>query len=504
MPPNTERRRTHVEAAPSTVGTEDGPKIWREDNGVSTEVPLFPSSRKFAEASLPTFTMAEVSKHNKRDDCWIVLDDRVYDITSFVDRHPGGVGPIVNMAGKDATDVFANYHAARVYKNMLPQYLVGEVTDCPVYPHVADFREARQQMLREGLFETDMMYYYKLGSWLAFLFGSALALSLDFVGGGTFGAHMLGAAILGIFWQQLAGVGHDLGHSGVTHDFHTDHKLGSFLSSLMGLSVCWWKSDHNTHHVVCNAVEHDPNIQHMPMIAVTEKIFQKPFYDTYHKKTVAMDAIARFLVSYQHILFYPLMALGRWNLYAQGFIFLLSGADKAHYKYTELTALTAFFGWFFSLVCTMPTLAEGIAYIFMSHAVAGLLHVQIVLSHWSMETYKGTPYTSKETEWHLMQLRTTMNVATPEWLDYMHIGLQFQIEHHLYPRLPRHNLRKARELVKPICKKHGIHYHEPGFFAGNIEMWKQLKKVALQARKTNKADGGFYQSTLWEGLNLSG
>ena len=97
-----------------------------------------------------------------------------------------------------------------------------------------------------------------------------------------------------------------------------------------------------------------------------------------------------------------------------------------------------------------------------------------------------------------------MNVATPEWLDYMHIGLQFQIEHHLYPRLPRHNLRKARELVKPICKKHGIHYHEPGFFAGNIEMWKQLKKVALQARKTNKADGGFYQSTLWEGLNLSG
>ena len=60
MPPNTERRRSHVEAAPSTVGTEDGPKIWREDNGVSTEVPLFPSSRKFAEATLPTFTMAEV------------------------------------------------------------------------------------------------------------------------------------------------------------------------------------------------------------------------------------------------------------------------------------------------------------------------------------------------------------------------------------------------------------------------------------------------------------
>ena len=60
-----------------------------------------------------------MAEHNTRDDCWIILDDRVYDITRFIDAHPGGVGPVVNMAGKDATDVFANYHAARVYKTML-------------------------------------------------------------------------------------------------------------------------------------------------------------------------------------------------------------------------------------------------------------------------------------------------------------------------------------------------------------------------------------------------
>ena len=97
----------------------------------------------------------QVAKHNHQDDCWIILDNRAYDITAFVDAHPGGVGPVVNMAGKDATDVFANYHAARVYKNMLPKYLVGEVTDVVVYPHVADFRAARQEMLRLGLFKTD-------------------------------------------------------------------------------------------------------------------------------------------------------------------------------------------------------------------------------------------------------------------------------------------------------------------------------------------------------------
>ena len=56
----------------------------------------------------------------------------------------------------------------------------------------------------------------------------------------------------------------------------------------------------------------------MPMLAITDKIFERPsFWDTYHKKTVGMDAVARFLVSYQHIFFYPLMAFGRINLYAQ-------------------------------------------------------------------------------------------------------------------------------------------------------------------------------------------
>lgn len=501
----TNNRKNEMNSDTEEVSTIKNKLIWREDNGVSKECNLYPRvSTKLRKNALPQFTAAEIAKHNTKADCWIILDERVYDITRFIDRHPGGVGPVVNMAGKDATDVFANYHAARVYEKMLPQYLIGECTDVKTYPHVKDFRQARQQMLKEGLFETSYYWYGKLVLWLASWFFGALLFSLGYVGNGTCTMRMIGAAMMGIFWQQLAGLGHDLGHSGVTHDFHKDHKIGSFLSALMGLSVCWWKSDHNTHHIVCNAVEHDPNIQHMPLLAITDKIFEEPFWDTYHKKWVKMDWLARFLVSYQHIVFYPLMALGRWNLYAQGIIFLLSGYDKAHYKWTELTGIGFFFVWMFSIAFSMPTGIETLGWMLVSHAVAGILHIQIVLSHWSMETYKGTPYVNEETEWYLMQLRTTMNVATNPWLDYVHIGLQFQIEHHLYPRLPRHNLRYARNLVKNICKKHNIYYHEPGFFEGNVEMWKALRDAAYAARKTTQSDGGFYQSKLWAALNADG
>eukprot|EP00913_Durusdinium_trenchii_P001333 g1231.t1 len=77
-----------------------------------------------------------------------------------------------------------------------------------------------------------------------------------------------------------------------------------------------------------------------------------------------------------------------------------------------------------------------------------------------------------------------MNFDTPPVLDWVHIGLQFQIEHHLFPRLPRHNLREARSLVKEVCRKHNIRYHEPGFFQANIETLHLLAPRSAAARSS--------------------
>lgn len=477
----------------------DSSLTWREDEGVTKLVPLLPEA-KGAKEPLPRFTMKEVAGHNTRSDLWIVVDGRAYDVTNYVSKHPGGDLPIENMAGKDCTDVFANYHAAKVYKHMLPPFLVGEVSDFAVYPHVADFRAIRQELLRRGLFKTDMSYYAKIGTWLVALFCCALWLS---VGCTSLEAHMGGAAVLGIFWQQLAGIGHDLGHSGVTHVFWYDHLIGSCLAAFMGISTCWWKRNHNTHHVVCNSVEHDPDIQHMPILAVTPRIFEKPFWSTYYTKVVAMDSVARWLVSHQFLVFYPMMMVARFNLYAQSWIQLLA-KERLHYRLTEICALAFYKVWVLAVAWSMPSWSQLLGWLLISHAVSGILHVQIVISHWAMDTYHGHAYNDDTDEWYITQLKTTMNVDTPPLLDWMHIGLQFQIEHHLYPRLPRHNLRKARELVKAVCQKHGIHYHEPGFFQANFETMHALISTARAARGSTKGDSGFFESALWDGLKLTG
>jgi len=492
------------------------------DTAASPAAPAVPTASSAdidpAKKPLPQYTLAEVAEHCTRESAWVIIDERVYDMTRFIDKHPGGVGPVMNLAGKDATDVFANYHASRIYEKQLPAYLIGKMApgEIVVWPHVADFRRVRQELLRRGLFETDKGFYFKMFTFCAFLWLGALYLSL---GGESCSMRMLGAAIMGIFWQQLAGIGHDLGHSSLSHDFFKDHAVGSTLSALMGLSSCWWKSDHNTHHVVCNALEHDPNVQHMPVIAVTPKIFSRArFWDTYHNKWIGMDDAAHFLVSYQHIIFYPLMAVGRFNLYAQGIIYLITQPDKTHYRKTEAAGLTTYVGWVLAVALSMPTWAQAVGWVLVSHAVAGLLHVQIVLSHWSMHAYEGRPYTGADDEWYITTMRTTMNVATAPLMDWAHIGLQFQLEHHFFPRLPRHNLRIARDMVKEVVEKHfpkgsaecerlfplGEAYHEPGFIEGNIEMWSGLKKAALAARSAKKGDHGFWVCALWEGMNCSG
>mmetsp|Transcript_2674 Transcript_2674/g.7783 ORF Transcript_2674/g.7783 Transcript_2674/m.7783 type:complete len:201 (+) Transcript_2674:1232-1834(+) len=200
------------------------------------------------------------------------------------------------------------------------------------------------------------------------------------------------------------------------------------------------------------------------------------------------------------------MMFARFNLYVQSWTLLLSSSGReVHYRRIEAAALVVYATWVAAVALSMPTWAETVGWILISHAVTALLHVQITVSHWAMETYHGHGYNDETDEWYITQLKTTMNVATPECLDWLHIGLQFQIEHHLYPRLPRHNLRKARELVRAVCAKHGIPYHEPGFFEANALTISALRDAALEARKAKRDPGhGFYTSALWEAMNAIG
>ena len=459
----------------------------RELEGRTVKCPMYAASLLKKKA---TYTAEEIMKHNTRDDIWISIDGKVFDVTKFLKSHPGGSTPMLALAGRDATDAFANYHPSTTYEKYLPAFYIGEVADYKVTPFVAGHRAIRQQLLSEGLFETDPSYYIKYTIWLVSIFTAAVGCV---VFGSSMMVRMLGALFIALFWQQVAFLGHDVGHNAITHVRHTDSRMGIFIGNVsQGIAMAWWKWSHNLHHVTTNSIDLDPDIQHMPFIAVGMKVFD--FYREKFHPSVFADSIARYLVSKQHILFYPIMlSVARFNLYIQSYIFLLTWPEHIHMRVYEIIGQFVFMAWYSLLVSCLPTTAERVIFVLLSHSAAGVLHIQIVLSHFAMPTYRGQAYNGEKDEWFHMQIATSLNIRTPRLLDWVHGGLHFQVEHHLYPRLPRHNLRYASKLVRAYAAKHGIKYSLMNFFEANADLVRSLKEVAKSASELapEKAPGFF-------------
>ena len=521
--------------------TTSSPTILREGaGGQAVATPLvYPPFHNNNNKPPTTTTTTTTTRYFTRKDIadklaadphalWIILHRSVYELTDYYASHPGGQLVLRHYNGRDATDAFENYHRAHVVKFLLPRYYRGELqgdnhvhnenhqeeeddnnpvipTNDDTPPHVLAFRELKQEMLRRGMFTVPVGYYYRLYAWLAFLFFSAVTCTV--YGQHCLPVQMLGAVLLGLFWQQYAGLGHDTGHTAVTKQYATDHWMGSSLgAALTGLSTAWWKHNHNTHHVVPNAIEHDPNIQHLPLMAISQAVIEQPYRSTYHERDFWLSRVGTAVVSYQHYLFLPLMAVARFNLYALGLkhlLHLVPTAPPTAFRSTELLAILGVFPlWYGALACRLPTRTTMLAWMVLSHAVTMLLHLQIVVSHWSMESYravevendnndkasldktKGThnKQANDNDDWYMLQFRTTMDIACPPWMDWLHIGLQFQTAHHLYPTLPRPHLRTATRMVKQVCAQHGIVFSEMPFWAMVADSWRVLKETALLAR----------------------
>ncbi|BFZ56261.1 hypothetical protein PYCC9005_003305 [Savitreella phatthalungensis] len=290
---------------------------------------------------------------------------------------------------------------------------------------------------------------------------------------------------LGLFWHQVTFFGHDAGHTGITHSHTLDAVLGvSIASCVGGLSIGWWKRNHNVHHLTTNSARDDPDIQHMPIFAVTPTLLTD-ISSTYYDKTLWYDAAAKLLVKVQQFTFYPIMLFGRFNLYRLSFDHIIfdrgpKTTQARLLRLYETFGIAFFWYWFgYKLVyCMDAPMITKMLFVLISHWTTSPLHVQITLSHFAMSTADLGPAEC----FAQRQLRTTMDVRCPPWLDCIHGGLQFQAIHHLFPRLPRHRLRNAQPLVREFCKETGIPYREFGFVEGNNVVLSRLAEVSGVAK----------------------
>lgn len=296
--------------------------------------------------------------------------------------------------------------------------------------------------------------------------------------------YLTSAVCLGLFWHQIMFTAHDAGHLAITHNFVIDSLIGMFIADFCcGLSLGWWKSSHNVHHLVTNHPEHDPDIQNAPLLATSPSFFRSISSSYYAGFVFQWDGAADVIAALQKYTYYPIMGIARFNLYLLSWIHLLranrSSLGAARWTRPCEIVFMACYWYIFGyrlLLCTLPSWPIRIAFVLISHIATFPLHIQITLSHFAMSTADLGPKES----FAQRQLRTTMDVDCPAWLDWIHGGLQFQAIHHLFPRVPRHNLRQVQQLVRGFCDETGIGYQCLGFGEGNRKVVGRLGEVGRQ------------------------
>lgn len=452
----------------------------------------------------------ELRSNNKDNNKLLILNDgKIYDVTKWSLRHPGGSLIMRHYNGIDATDQMKVFHPPNILEKLLPKFHIANldktlgscctaVKKVQVDPNTVNMKEASMNLAsdkmtristtpvsiafrefdvklhEDGFYDIDCSFYYYEAVKLVIIF--TLCISILLYNPSSIACVCISTVLMAFLWQQVAFIAHDAGHNGITGVLAHDHLIGIFLGNLLGgVSIGWWKHSHNIHHVVPNDPNHDPDIQHMPFLAISNRFFTS-LYSSYHKRIMFFDLFSRFFVQLQHHLFYLLMSLGRLNLYIESLKYLATHPEVRN-PALEISALVVFWCWYSYLLSFIPSIPLRCLYVLLSNTLVFILHLQITLSHMGMEV---VPIYENEEEFIRSQLRATLDIKCSPWLDWFHGGLQFQAIHHLFPRLPRRNLRKVQARTIAFCKDHGIVYKTMSFLSVNLLVVSKLKVVAQE------------------------
>lgn len=412
------------------------------------------------------YTWDEVQKHSRRGDQWVVVERKVYNVSKWVNRHPGGRRVIGHYAGEDATEAFTAFHPDQkfVRKYMKP-LLIGELA--PSEPSqdnkknaalVADFQALRERFQAEGLFRTNPLFFMLHLGHIIVLEAISLALLWHFGAGWI--TTVLCTLILATAQSQAGWLQHDFGHLSVFKRSGWDHVSHKFvIGHLKGASANWWNHRHFQHHAKPNVVLKDPDIN-MLKILVLGNVLPVEY---------GVKKLKNLPYNHQHKYFFligpPLLIPVYFNMHIlQTMIQQRDWVDFAWYLsyYARyFTCYVPFYGFFGSIVL--------------------LTCVRFLESHWfvwvtQMNHIPMDVDYDKNDDWLSMQLRATCNVEQSFFNDWFSGHLNFQIEHHLFPTMPRHNYIRAAPRVQELCKKYGVEYQIKGLWEAWSDIVRSLRK----------------------------
>jgi fatty acid desaturase len=337
-------------------------------------------------------------------------------------------------------------------------------TDHPADDKPSGYAELTREIRRRGLLGRRRGFYTGLFT------TNLIALALVIVG--MVLLHdtwwlMLVAAVFAVVSAQIAFFGHDTGHRQVTRRAGASRWLGLLHANLLsGLSYGWWVDKHNAHHASPNELGSDPDVH--PGVLV---------FDSEHAE--ARTGTAAWLTRHQAWLFFPLLLLEALNLHVSSVRALLRPGIRD--RGWELALLAVHGVAYVGLLVATMSWAQALVFAAIHQGLLGLyLGCSFAPNHKGMPTMSG----EQARDPLLRQVLTTRNVRGGPVVDVVLGGLNYQIEHHLFPSMPRPNLRHAQPVVREFCRKYGVSYEETSALTSYREVLRHLREVGAGLRRS--------------------
>jgi len=376
----------------------------------------------------------------------ILIDNKVYDVTKFAKFHPGGNKIIEEFNNCDTTDYFYALHsnaARKMLKNMQCTEVAPEDRITP-----SDYIQMSEKLEKAGLFKADyVVEAVQILHTLAFCF---LA---------TYYSHtypLIAVFCLGIGTLLGGWIGHQCDHQ--RNNVMRDVNL-VYATVIDGFSPQWWSWKHNRHHLSTNEMDYDGDIQLAPFIYLWNP---KKAEDSWNR-------------GIQHVYFsalYSILHL-KWQLDS-----LLWAVERRNYK--ELIGLAVHWVWYMMMPWKVWLLG-----VLVSGTITGWVVTASHQSEHKIETKKDffTGVTAKSKyqihDYVAHQVVTTRNIDLSSWLlNYMCGGMQYQIEHHIFPRIPLYKLGEVKPIVQQYCAERGLEYREESLWEITKRNYKTVEGIA--------------------------
>lgn len=326
----------------------------------------------------------------------------------------------------------------------------------------ASYTQLAQTVRESGLMRRARWFYGLVGLSVLLCLAGCIA---GFVLLGDSWFQLFVAAGLAIVFTQIAFLAHEAGHRQILASGPANDRLARVLAGSIGMSFSWWNAKHSKHHANPNRVGKDPDIAVDTVSFIEEDAEQA-------------RGLRRWITQRQGWLFFPLLTLEGLNLHYLGLKHLLStGPVKA--RWTELGIISARFA--VLLIPVFAILPLGMAFAFLGVQLA-IFGVYMGASF--APNHKGMPIIAKDAklDFFSKQVRTSRNVGGGWWATWLMGGLNYQIEHHLFPSMARPFLSKARQIVREQCVAQNVPYTETTLLQSYGIVIRYLNRVGLAAR----------------------